>query len=43
LGQQGITMLEPKPVQGAGPFVINFLHPRTLGYIVEFVELVDEQ
>jgi methylmalonyl-CoA/ethylmalonyl-CoA epimerase len=39
---QGITMLEPRPVQGAGPFVINFLHPRVLGYTVEFVELVDD-
>ena len=43
LEQQGLTMLEPQPVHGAGPFVINFLHPRTLGYTIEFVELVDEQ
>ena len=40
---QGITMLEPRPVQGAGPFVVNFLPPRVLGYIVEFVELVDQR
>lgn len=37
---QGITMLEPKPVQGAGPFVVNFLPPRVLGYTLEFVELM---
>ncbi len=43
LGQQGITMLEPKPVQGAGPFIINFLPPRALGYTIEFVELMDER
>jgi methylmalonyl-CoA/ethylmalonyl-CoA epimerase len=40
---QGITMLEPEPVQGAGPFVVNFLPPRVLGYTVEFVELVGER
>lgn len=38
---QGITMLEPRPVQGAGSFVVNFLSPRVLGYTVEFVELID--
>lgn len=38
---QGISMLESRPVQGAGSFVVNFLHPRVLGYTVEFVELVD--
>jgi hypothetical protein len=40
---QDIAMLEPRPVQGAGPFVVNFLPPRVLGYIVEFVELVDQR
>jgi methylmalonyl-CoA/ethylmalonyl-CoA epimerase len=40
---QGISMLEPQPVRGAGPFVVNFLPPRVLGYTVEFVELVAER
>jgi catechol 2,3-dioxygenase-like lactoylglutathione lyase family enzyme len=39
---QEIAMLEPRPVQGAGPFVVNFLHPRVLGYTVEFVELIND-
>jgi len=39
---QGISMLEPQPVRGAGPFMINFLPPLILGYSVEFVELISE-
>jgi catechol 2,3-dioxygenase-like lactoylglutathione lyase family enzyme len=39
LGEQGISLLEPEPVQGAGSFVCNFLDPvYTRGVIVEFVQ-----
>jgi methylmalonyl-CoA/ethylmalonyl-CoA epimerase len=43
LGLQDVSLLEAEPVQGAGPFMVNFLHPRVLGYTVEFVELMDEE
>jgi catechol 2,3-dioxygenase-like lactoylglutathione lyase family enzyme len=39
LAEQGIPLLEREPVQGAGPFLCNFLAPvYTRGMIVEFVE-----
>jgi methylmalonyl-CoA/ethylmalonyl-CoA epimerase len=38
---QGITMLEPEPVKGAGDFVCNFLRPAaTRGIITEFIQLI---
>lgn len=43
LRSQQMALLESQPVQGAGPFVVNFLHPRILGYTIEFVELLNEQ
>lgn len=39
---QGLALLEPQPVRGVGPFVINFLHPHVLGYTIEFVELISD-
>jgi hypothetical protein len=37
----GVTMLEPKPVQGAGPFVCNFIPPIfTRAYAVELIEML---
>ncbi len=42
LDAQGIRLLEPEPVRGAGPFLCNFLDPvYTRGVTVEFVELLD--
>lgn len=39
---QGLRMLEPEPVKGAGPFLCNFLTPAaTRGIIVEYVQLLD--
>jgi methylmalonyl-CoA/ethylmalonyl-CoA epimerase len=39
LSDQGITLLEPEPVRGAGEFLCNFLPPaHTRGVIVEFIE-----
>ncbi len=39
LGKQGIRMLEPEPVKGAGPFLCNFLTPVvTRGIIIEYVQ-----
>ena len=39
LADQGISMLEPEPVRGAGDFICNFLSPiYTKGITVEFVE-----
>lgn len=36
---QGLRMLEPEPVKGAGPFLCNFLTPAaTRGVIVEYVQ-----
>ena len=38
---QGIEMLEPEPVKGAGNFICNFLRPAaTRGIITEFVQLL---
>ena len=42
LSAQNITLFEPEPIPGAGPFVINFLPPKVLGYTIEFVELVNK-
>jgi len=40
---QGIRMLEPEPVQGAGNFICNFLMPSaTRGVIIEYVQIVRE-
>ena len=37
--EQGIAMLEPAPVKGAGDFLCNFLRPSaTRGVITEFVQ-----
>ncbi len=37
----GVTMLEPQPVQGAGPFLCNFMPPLyTRAYAVELVQLL---
>jgi hypothetical protein len=41
LAAEGIRLLEPEPVKGAGPFMCNFLSPAyTRGLIVEFVQLL---
>ncbi len=38
---QGLRMLEPEPVKGAGPFLCNFLLPSaTRGVIVEYIQLL---
>ena len=40
LSEQGIDLLENKPVR-AGQLLINFLHPaETRGFIVEFVQVI---
>jgi methylmalonyl-CoA epimerase len=42
LAEEGIDLLEDKPVQ-AGQLLINFLHPaETRGFIVEFVQVIVE-
>ena len=42
LAEQGMELLEPSAVRGAGPFLSNFLHPvHTQGIIVEFVQEID--
>lgn len=39
LAAEGMQLLEPTPVQGAGPFLCNFLSPLyTRGVIIEFVQ-----
>ena len=39
---QGIRMIEPEPVRGAGNFLCNFLFPvATRGIIVEYIQLLD--
>lgn len=41
LEAQGMKLLEPAPVKGAGPFLCNFLSPLyTRGIIVEYVQLI---
>ena len=41
--EQGILMLEPEPVRGAGNFLCNFLRPSaTRGIIVEYVQMLSE-
>jgi catechol 2,3-dioxygenase-like lactoylglutathione lyase family enzyme len=36
---KGMPLLDEKPVQGAGDFIVNFLRPRhTGGILVEFVQ-----
>lgn len=41
LEAEGLSLLEPEPVKGAGPFLCNFLDPRfTRGVIIEFVQLL---
>jgi methylmalonyl-CoA/ethylmalonyl-CoA epimerase len=43
LAEQGIRLLEPEPVRGAGAFLCNFIAPvYTRGTIVEFVEELHE-
>ena len=40
---QGIRMLEPEPVRGAGNFLCNFLMPSaTRGIITEYVQMLPE-
>lgn len=37
--RQGLRMLEPEPVKGAGPFLCNFLTPAaTRGIIIEYIQ-----
>ena len=37
----GVTLLEPQPVRGAGPFLCNFIPPLyTRAYAVELVQLL---
>jgi len=39
--QQGMRMIEPKAIKGAGDFLCNFLSPAsTRGIQIEFVELI---
>lgn len=39
LNEKGVKLTEPEPVQGAGPFLCNFLSPiYTRGVTVEFVQ-----
>jgi catechol 2,3-dioxygenase-like lactoylglutathione lyase family enzyme len=39
---QGLTMLEPEPIKGAGNFLCNFLNPvSTRGVQIEFVQPLD--
>jgi len=41
---QGLAMLEPKPVRGAGRFLCNFLRPSaTRGIITEYVQMLDPE
>lgn len=41
LEAEGMKLLEPEPVKGAGPFLCNFLSPiYTRGITIEFVELL---
>jgi catechol 2,3-dioxygenase-like lactoylglutathione lyase family enzyme len=41
LAAQGMKLLEPEHVRGAGPFICNFLSPvYTRGLTVEYVELI---
>ncbi len=41
LEAEGMKLLEPEPVKGAGPFLCNFLSPiYTRGITIEFVELI---
>lgn len=38
---QGLKMLEPDAVKGAGPILVNFLRPRSgAGILAEFVETI---
>jgi len=38
---QGIVMLEPEPVRGAGSFICNFLRPSaTRGIITEYIQML---
>jgi hypothetical protein len=42
LRAQGMKLLEPQHIRGAGPFICNFLGPRfTRGLIVEYVQLIE--
>jgi len=39
LEKKDMRMLEPKPVQGAGNFLCNFVHPiSTRGIVVEYIQ-----
>jgi methylmalonyl-CoA epimerase len=39
LMRQGMRMLEPRPIKGAGNFLCNFIHPlSTLGVNIELVQ-----
>jgi methylmalonyl-CoA/ethylmalonyl-CoA epimerase len=41
LAADGIRLLEPEPVKGAGPFLCNFVHPKfTRGLTVEYIQLL---
>jgi methylmalonyl-CoA/ethylmalonyl-CoA epimerase len=38
---EGMKLIEPEPVKGAGPFLCNFLSPLyTRGITIEFVQLI---
>jgi methylmalonyl-CoA/ethylmalonyl-CoA epimerase len=38
---QGLRMLKPEPVKGAGNFLCNFLGPSaTRGIVVEYIEML---
>ena len=42
LEAQGLKLLEPEPIKGAGPFLCNFLSPvYTRGLTVEFVQRLE--
>jgi hypothetical protein len=42
LAKEGIFLLEPEPIRGAGQFLCNFLAPvHTRGVIVEYIEELD--
>jgi methylmalonyl-CoA/ethylmalonyl-CoA epimerase len=42
LEAQGLKLLEPEPINGAGPFLCNFLSPvYTRGLTVEYVQLLE--
>jgi methylmalonyl-CoA/ethylmalonyl-CoA epimerase len=41
LETEGMKLIEPQPIKGAGPFLCNFLSPLyTRGITIEFVQLI---